>query len=52
MENEIKLTNTSVIVEMTKALSEIPCGAKPVVYEQVVDAKAGDYGRPDPAHND
>ena len=51
MENEIKLTPASKIVEMTKARPEIPNGAKPVVYEQVVNGKSGDVGRPDPAHN-
>lgn len=54
---DITLTPASEIVAMTKALPEIPNGARPLVYEQVipipVSANANEEsGRPDPAHVD
>jgi len=54
-DTNIELTPVSKIVEMTKALPEIPNGAHPVIYDQVIpnaSAKAdASYGKPDPAHN-
>lgn len=57
MPNDITLTPQSKIVQMTKALPEIPNGARPVVYDQVIpeptSARANEAsGRPDPAHVD
>lgn len=52
MEKEITLTPVATIVAMTKALPEIPDGAKPMVYDQVIDCNCGGSGQPDPAHND
>lgn len=56
MENEIKLTPASKIVEMTKALPEIPNGARPVEYSQVIESAkleaSEQSGKPDPAHID
>lgn len=53
-DTNIKLTPVSEIVAKTKALPEIPNGAHPVVYEQVIpnaSIKADrSYGKPDPAH--
>ncbi len=52
MKNEsISLTPVSDIVQMTKALPEIPDGARPIIYEQVIpNAKDTESGQPDPAH--
>ncbi len=51
---DIELTSAARIVEMTKALPEIPNGARPLVYEQVIPepVSANQSGQPDPAHID
>jgi hypothetical protein len=51
-DKDITLTPASAIVQMTKALPEIPNGARPVVYEQIIPepVSANQSGSPDPAH--
>lgn len=53
-DKEISLTSTAAIVAMTKALPYDNDGARPVVYDQVIDGGAsdGESGSPDPAHMD
>ena len=54
--DDISLTPVASIVAKTGALPEIPNGARPVDYDQVIrgaSVKSDEsYGKPDPAHVD
>jgi len=56
MDKEITLTPTASIVAMTKALPDIPNGARPVEYDQEIESASVEAneqsGSPDPAHMD